>query len=407
MRDMMCDAMLEHELKKRGCMVWNRPFLKEDFASICIIKPDIVVLPEVRVEYSKLMAEQFKSWGGKVVIRMCEMGVTKKAIPLITDEYREAIYGHFDTNNIVDLVLAFGEPQKELYCKYSGVSENKVVAIGAMPFDPYSTKLPPNPPRKKPVIMFATGFSYADRNAQYALPEGKSGQMLHREKVNACRVNRAKWLHVIPALHSIYGCEYDFVIRPHAGERSPCYTELLGNYASLSKHTNGITALDYCDILVHAGSTMGIEAHITNKPGICMHPVSQDPVVTKLHPSGDTIDGFKKAMDSLTLGKSNANKRYANELLSYYAPVDGKSFVRAAEAISNIETSPTDIPHSWPEFKVPKFLDDPDIVTEAGTWFCAACKKSYYVTNMSREMVKCPYCGIANVRTATIPGKPK
>jgi surface carbohydrate biosynthesis protein len=403
MRDMMFDSMLENDLRVKGNMVWNRPFLKNDFEAICTIKPDVIVLPEIRVEYSLTMAKQFKAWGGKVIVRMCEMGVTQKALPEITQEYREAIYGHFETDSIVDRVILFGEAQKALYCKYSGVSDEKVVAVGAMPFDPYFTPLPPRHERNKPVMLFATGFSYADRNTEYALPEGRVGQKLHVDKVQACRVNRAKWLQAIPALHSIYGRDYRFIVRPHAGEKQECYKEILKHCATVSTSGTGILTLHESDILIHAGSTMGIEAHITNKPGICMNPVSQDPVVKRLHPDGSTVEGFVEAMSKITLGKSNANPQAAEELSTYYAPIDGKAHLRAAEAIDAVEIQPTKIPDEWPKMKEALYTDDSDIIIACAQWHCAGCKNVYWVKDMNREMVKCPYCGIANVRLAKIP----
>ena len=399
-RDSMCDSMLEQVLSAtKGNVVWSRNFLDDDFDAICKIKPDIIILPEIRVEYSQIMATQFKEWGGKVVVKMCEMGVTKDAISDITEEYRDAIYGNIDAKDIVDLVLAFSEPQKKLYCQYSGMPKEKVLAIGAMQFDPYFTNLPEVPKKQKPRILFATGFSYADRNPEYALPEGKAGQKLHVQKVMACRMQRANWLKTIPLLHTMYGDAYDFALRPHAGERRDSYDEMLKPYVTISDIPTGILDLHASDILVHAGSTMGIEAHITDTPGICMFPVSQDPVVTTLHPRGDTLEDFAKIMSSIELGKSNVDKRMSKKLKSYYEPLDGKAHIRAAEAISAIEVGPTKIPKKWPEFSHPRFLDDPDVIPASGQWFCSGCKKTYVVRGIRREMVKCPYCGIANVRT--------
>ena len=47
----MCDSMLEQVLlSTEGNVVWNRNFLDDDFDAICKIKPDIIILPEIRFE---------------------------------------------------------------------------------------------------------------------------------------------------------------------------------------------------------------------------------------------------------------------------------------------------------------------------------------------------------------------
>jgi surface carbohydrate biosynthesis protein len=398
-RDKMFDTLLKCELEKKDNLVWLHSFLSNDTSAICTIKPDIIVLPEMRVEYSANMALWFKKWGGKVVVRTCELGVTEEAVEKISDEYKAAIYGHLDTDALIDRVLVFGEKQKAMMSRYGKVKEDKLYAVGGMPFEQYFTDLPEVQSKKKPIMLFCTGFPYADRNECYSIPEAPVNSPLHKQKVLESRILRSKWIQIISQIAHVYSDRYEIVVRPHGGELHEPYKEIIGNAVNVSTKTVAAVQLHNCDIVVHAGSTMGFEAHLENKPGVCMFPMSEDPVVTGLHPIAGTLEEFVNIIESLDTSKSNADPDKAKLLHEYYGPVDGKSAERAAEVICGIETTPTSIPEKWPEIKTPQFLNDPDVVTEMTTWHCAGCFNNYFVLNLTREMVKCPYCGIGNVRT--------
>jgi surface carbohydrate biosynthesis protein len=394
----MFDTLFANELEKRGNVAWVRSFLDGDTDSICAIKPDILVIPEMRVEYSAQIAENFKKWGGKVVVRTCEMGVTSEAIDIISDEYRTAIYGHLETDHLIDCQLAFGPSQKRMMIRHGKVQASKIKPVGAMPFEQYFTKMPAIEGKKKPIMLLCTGFPYADRNNCYAIPESPFGSPLHAQKVKESRIGRSKWLNLIPSIYHVYHDQYDLIVRPHGGERHDSYKELLGGMVTVSTKSSAAISLHNADIIVHAGSTMGIEAHITNKPGISVSPMSEDPVLTALHPDGSTIESFVAAMESLELGKSNADPKIVTKLYRYFGTPDGKSSVRAAAIVDKIKVGQTRIPDKWPEIKEPRYVTDTDVVVACGQWYCAGCKHTYWVKDMSREMVKCPYCGIANVR---------
>jgi surface carbohydrate biosynthesis protein len=398
-RDSGFDSMLAHELKTRGHMVWLKQFLTLDRQSICIIKPDILYVPEIRNEYTRDICNLVRQWGAQVVIKLCEFTITEESIPFISEEYKNAIFGNINFNPSCDLVLGWGKKSVELVRKYCPVSAEKVVPCGGIAFDQYFTPIPPMERKPEKSIMFATGFAYADRSPVYSVPEAKHGEAIHRQFVESDRTGRSEWIKMIRAFLADERFKDWFIyIKPHAGEKQQIYDTIFRErVAHVSPIMPAFAILETVDVLIHAGSTMGYEAHLRNKPAFNYFNNCQDRIVAAISPNHNCTSDLFNAIETVELGKSNANPEIIKNMDdNYYGPVDGKAYIRAADAIELLPPCNPNIPDAWPpmtQFRYP----DKDVLQTCHQWRCDGCNNIYYVT-AEREMVKCPYCGIANVR---------
>lgn len=393
-RDRQCDDLLAYELKRRGHLVWVRDFLANDRFAICAIKPDIVILPEIRCAYTVDLARLLRSWGVKVVVRFCEMGITDKSIPFITDEYRNAIYGNWNVSDCVDLALAWGPEMKSMLEKYSTVPVDKTVVVGAMAFDQYFKEFKGLPAKEKPVLLFATGFPYADRNEEHALPEAKSGDKLHKEFVKKCQKYRSLWLKDMAKIMDCCKDKFAFAVKCHPGERETSYRHILKDYpVTYISGWNALVALHYADVLIHSGSTMAYEAHLLNKPAFVMHPMTSDVILAGISPN---IDNFDYA--TVPAG-SNAHKEELDYLeQNCFSPNDGSSYMRAADEIEKLEVDRDAIrvPEVWPQESEAKYLSE-GVWVDIQQWTCNACGRQFF-TRSYREMAPCPWCGVSSVK---------
>lgn len=399
-RDPITDDCLSAALREKGHHVWRRNYLNADKEMVIYIKPDVIVMPEIRCEYSLDFAKQCKEWGCQIVVRPCEVGISEESIDGITEDYRKAIFGeNWPVNDHIDLMLCWGEKMKDLFVKHGGIDESKMAVVGGIAFDQFF--LPPCPDKIERTemkrVLFATGFAYADRNADYSVPEAKQGDPLHLEMVKADREGRSKWFKAIKQFWAERGDKWEIWVKPHPGEMEQVYKAVLKDTVEIAPHLPPVRGLKYVDCVVHAGSTMAYEAHLQNMPAINFGNVCQDVVVSKISPNVDTIEGLVDAIDTLDLAKSNANPEVIEQLeRDYYGTVDGKASERAADIIDALPDTKTSIPDEWPPSHEMKYKST-GVLKNVEQWHCKACEHQYFIQG-PREMVKCPFCGIANVK---------
>lgn len=396
-RDRNFDMMLAQELEPEQ-HVWLRELLKQDRQIILLLKPNVLVVPEIRNEYTLNLCKNVREWGGKVVVRMCEMGITEESLPYISDSYRKAIFGNHDINDAVDILLCWGEKQAELMQSQRGVRKEKIQIVGAPILDPVFYPLPEIKRDERPTVLFATGFPYADRNEQYSLPEANEGDPVHKELARIDKKSRAEWLKMIQAFYEKYRHRWKILVKCHTGETPAVYEAVLRDVPVDYVHNqSSVSILPIIDVVVHAGSTIALEADLLGKPCFNYQNKCQDVLLSKVSPQIDTMDELLVKFDKLELGKSNANMDVIKKLEAYVGFPDGQVHKRCASIISSIPYQDNSIPNSWPadgEFHT----KDSDLIPFCENWKCDACGKIYFVTNRHREMVKCPYCGIANVK---------
>jgi len=398
-RDPVTDDCLSACLRKKGHFVFRRGFLEDDKNMILCIKPNIVIVPEIRCEYTRDFAAQCKAWGIQVVVRPCEVGISAESMATISDEYRKAIFGNWPVNELIDLMLCWGPKMKTLFSMYGGIEEHKMEAVGGLAFDQFFLPPPPEtiPRTEKKRVLFATGFAYADRNPQYAIPEARPEDRLHAEMVRIDSAARARWLTAIKQFWAQRGNDWEIWVKPHPGEKEEVYRAVLKDIVTYCPPLPAVRALRYVDAVVHAGSTMAFEAHLLQKPAFCFDNICQDIIVSKISPQVETVEELIKNLDGLDPTRSNANPEIIDLLQrDYYGTCDGKASQRAAEAIDALPENHPQVPDQWPPFTGMRYKTD-CILINVERWQCRACQTIYHVQG-PREMVKCPCCGIANVK---------
>ena len=78
-RDEIPDMMLARSLTSEDVCVWKYPILGDSRNAICLVKPDIIILPEIRLEFTRDLAKLCQSWGIRVVQKRCEVGISRES----------------------------------------------------------------------------------------------------------------------------------------------------------------------------------------------------------------------------------------------------------------------------------------------------------------------------------------
>jgi len=390
-RDEIPDILLANSLTSSDVCVWKHPILAKAREAICLIKPDIVILPEVRLEFTRDLAMLCKSWGIKVVQKRCEMGISRETE--ITDELERCIFGNLDWMSCVDLDLVWGEEFASMLVEH-GVPESKIKVIGGIGFDPYFAGWANPPVRQGTRVMFATGFGYADCSPLYAAPESKPGERINIDLVKADRENRCIFQDMMAKVIKKFP-DYTYGVRQHPGEVFHAYGEVFKEKIICLESIVTPMAVSWADVIIHTGSTMAYEAHLLNKPTINFRNTSLDKVVGKIGPIVNTSEEVIDLLGGLEFEKSNADPAVIKDLERYYGVVDGKAGKRAAEAILNLEINQTNIPNEWPKDTL-KYITK-GVYANLVEWKCAACNNVFWVQKL-RAQVKCPYCGIGCVQ---------
>jgi len=397
-RDEIVDQLLVNALSQvNNVAVWKYPILVNPRMAICLLKPDIVVIPEVRIEFTRDMCKYLKEWGVTVVQRRCEMGVSAETE--MTDELERCLFGNVDWMNHVDIDLVWGKKFADMLVKHK-VPRKKIRLIGGIGFDPYFVEMPQEPRGKKKRVLFAGGFGYADKSALYAVPESKPGEKINAVLVKSDRENRIIFSQLIAAFIKRFP-DWEVGIRGHPGEKYQFYSDIFGDKVKSIEMCVAPVAVNWADLIIHPGSTLAYEAHLMKKPTLNFRNTNLDAVVGKIAPTFQDIDKLLDAVDKVTLNKSNADLKIIKQLNKYYGKVDGKAYQRAAEIILNLPTTKTNIPNSWPKDE-PKYKTM-GVYVNLQYWQCNSCANTFW-SEPGRNSTKCPWCGIGCSIIRYMPG---
>lgn len=394
MRDEMVDVAICAYLEMRGNLAWRKSLTQFAKENILSIQPDIVVIPEIRLEATRDMVKQLKEWGVTVVQKRCEMGITD--INTISKDVEDCIFGRLEYTDYIDLDLCWGPKFRDMLIEH-GSDPNKTYAVGAMGLDPYFNFRGESPKRPQKQVIFAGGFGYADMSADYAIPEAATGSDIHWKLVKADRENRCKFMELMGAFIERFK-DWKVLFRPHPGENPQTYINAFGD--KIIQATNKFAPMvlkEDCDLLIHTGSTMGLEAHLFGIPSLNFRNTSLDRLLGELAPKFDDIDSLLDAVEHTELGKSNADVGIVEELVQYFGEMDGRACYRAAELIDSLEVGYPKYPSAWPRsgWKYPSKGIYPNVYK----WRCPFCMNDYYDINTQRNQSKCPYCGIMCIKT--------
>jgi surface carbohydrate biosynthesis protein len=410
-RDDVVDTMLTQELKNMGHMVWKGSILVAARENILTLKPDVVILPEIRCRYTAAMVNNLTSWGVQTVIKRCEAGANWTMYNAMPECDRITLFGQYDYDATLELVWG-DEFAKILKDKHG---KQNVKTIGAIVFDPYFLPRPPIPKATdKKTMLWATGFVYADRHSDYCAPEVDMGDYRHNKWWRQCRDGRAKYIDAIKELQKEMGDEWYFFIRLKCGESPVEYQQRLGDTVILTPGEPVVASLMRTDLVIHAGSTMAYEAHMMDIPTLSYYgyPVigyegkSSEYLPLHIAPKTQSLDQLKKMIKSVKLGKSNANLDIIKQLdKEYYGQVDGKAHKRAAEAINELPPCNPQIPDQWPETPLGTWPIGHDVWPQAEQWVCNACHKPFWA-KPGHDMRPCPWCGVSLVKLM-VKGQPQ
>jgi hypothetical protein len=395
-RDWHVDQILATHLAQMGFDVRMTNLLPRPREHVLYFKPDIVVGPEARCRFTINFYKNCKDWGIWTVVRRCEGGTARGAWDVMEQAEKDTVIGAWEYD--VDLEMVWSDKFKELITTHGYLSPHRYQAIGAVPFDPYFQ--PPHiaRPSERRNLLVATGWSHADTNPEYNVPEAPAGSPIHADAYNRHRKGRDATLKMLLRLHRVLAPMWNITVRLKVGEIPTEYQQALGDKVQFqSPMVMAREALANADFLVHHGSTMGLEAHLSGIPGqsFCgLYNQTTGYLYPHVHPDTEDIDELIDRIKNTPRGKSNANLESVAELeREFYGKIDGKAMERAAGLIAGLPNKETRIPDAWPAENAD--YSSPGVYKQTITWICEACQRQISVVDPKTTMILCPFCGIS------------
>jgi len=409
-RDWLIDTMIADAVKAKGHSACVRKFLADDRTAVIHEKPDVVVIPVVRCEYTRDLATRLKSWGVKVIARRSEAGVSRTQYERLSPTWKLDHIGRYDYKDLIDLELIWSRQFADILVEEGKVREKQVRVIGGITLDPYfkwdlvshSAKVWTQTkdewleskgfdPEKK-TLYFVTGFVHAER-PEYTLPEAPLNDPIHQELHERDKKIRSDWLEAIDCL-SRFG-QYNILVRPHGGEDIGVYWGL-DHGVCVSTDGSAGEGLYYSDCMIHSGSTMAVEAHLLRKPAFRFGNTAQDDLIGSISPDVKDVSALYEAIAGAPFGRSNASIQSFEDLeKNFYGPIDGRAHERCAEAICEFEAQQKTIPSVWPVEELQDYTSEGVIKINPAVpvVYCRACQKgSQNLTGQSSW--RCPHCSI-------------
>ena len=400
-RDKVVDEYIAEHLRQYGHKVHVHNYAKSGFQSVIYAKPDVVISPFPGAEFKLELLKRCKEWGCEVIIRRGEAGVSKATFEKMNDEQRTIILGSWDYSPYVDLELVWGGEFADILAKKGHISKDRLRPCGAFAFDAYFRRENERNRNHKKTALFATAWSTADSQKEYCecgLPEDSS---YHEVIYEAHRAGRDLWIQTIRDLVRRLGHTWQFRLKVRPGEQVVEYCEKLGDVVTiLPQARSSVQALRDTDLLIHAGSTMAIEAHLMKIPALNFHNANPDPVLAQISPRVETYEELEYHFKTVNLDISNINDDVLKELTHtlYNGEIDGKACMRAAEYIQEHlvvgKSIKTNIPDEWPrEVRFPSKGVHSKARQSSLMWVCPICKMTYYTSKNRKQRVTCLYCG--------------
>lgn len=410
-RDWNIDQLITNELCKRGHKAVLRKYTQDGRIAVVVEKPDVCIVPVVRCEYTRDFVTRLKQWGVKVIARRSEAGVSKTQYNKLPRALQLDQIGRYEYKDLVDMELVWSQEFADILIAEGKIRPEQVRVIGGISTDIYfqndiveqmmglrETKKEDFFKQQgfdlnKKLLLFCTGFVHADLNG-YSLPEAPVGDPIHRYLQDRDIGYRKNWVWSITKLAETN--KYNIMLRLHHGECVSKYN--VPNSVVVSNEGNAADVLLNCDCLIHAGSTMAVEAHLLNKPAFNFGNTAQDELIRDVSPAVETTENLFNALDSMAWGKSNALIESVEDLKKhFYGEIDGNAHKRVVDAVCefNIQSSVHTIPEKWPEDELKDYSSDGVVkVKDSAIINCPACKKPFQNLTKNKR-VPCPHCGLA------------
>jgi len=411
-RDNLIDISIGEELEKLGHTVWVRPYVAMGRPAVLGLKPNIVVLPEARCEYTIDFCEVLKKMGIKIVIRRCEPMYALQDKKTYTKDELDLICSCFPYKDLIDLEIVWQKDSiKELI--NGGYNEkDKLVAAGGFAFGLYHNKKLLNDlycrheftkryqiDIKKKNMLIATAWDYADRNRDYSVPEAPDGHETHHTYYDRCQIGRKAYIELIRRLVETYSNEWNIMVKVHPAEHPWQYQRMFGKRVPVIQTDAAIEVLRCCDLLIHAGSTMALEMHLLNKPSLHFMNYIDGKTLNTMTPECKTIDEVIEKVKTTELNKSNIDKKAMQKCVkTFFGSMDADVYKRTAEAIDKVKPNEQiKIPMIWPKPLREYITEGVSKTPKQEVWRCGTCEKNCFV-DVGKKVVKCPNCALALIK---------
>lgn len=421
-RDAPTDAIIATHLRnmgaevREGIMYPNKVdirmtnFLPSPREHVLFYKPDIVIGPEARCQFTIDFYQRCKEWGILTIARRTEGGCPRSAWNVMDEPEKKTVIGSWEYD--VDLEIVWSEDFAELLAENGYIPRDRIFAAGGVTFD--QNFIPPFRAKQETRrnLVFCTNWGHADRNPTYNVPEAAPGSPIHADAYNRHRQGRLDWIELIKKARIKLGPMWQFFLSLKVGEWPTEYQQKLGGLVNILAPTTTKQLMLNSDLIIQTGSTLALHAHYNNLPTLSYKGLSNQTKGYKyphVAPNYDDPDELIAAILKVKLNQSNANLEAIDELKKeLYGVIDGHACKRAAEKILSLPERPTNVPDIWPQEI--KEYPHPGVSKFVVTWICESCKRPQYVLDPNIDMISCVHCGVglarrqANLPQANIQG---
>jgi surface carbohydrate biosynthesis protein len=412
-RDRVIDDNIKTELVKRGHEVIVSPCVRGGRQAFVDVQPDIVVLPPIKNPNARDTAEYAKFCSCGVISRHTEASCDWTDYKAMSQMEKQEIMG--PVPYAVDTEIVWG-PDEEDIMNRRGLPW-KVNSVGSFATDIYFKEnwksqfkgrelflqqfgLDPS----KKTMLWATCWGFADT--------GPDLRVDHMEEYKGERQGRDTWMGAMNFLCAKYCSTWNILARIHPSEEMDEYKQKLDPRIKVYKESSAPEALANCDLLIHAGSTMAIEAHFAGVPAIQFCDIHQlyakswftrKSPMSCVSPTVRNPDELDKMIQTVELGKSNADPKALEELeRGRFGKMDGKASERAADIIEKVQGKfKLRWPRAWRNYdsegakkQVEEFIEQKG---------CSHCGEMFWMKKGQQGEIACPWCGIRLIFT----GKPQ
>jgi len=388
-RDEVVDNLIKEELELLGNKVKVVPCLRQGRDAILSYKPNVVVFPPIRNPYSRDLAETCRDFGIGIVSRHTEASCDWKDFKEGDEATKQNILGRWRYD--IDKELVWGDDEAQILERRK--SGFPAIAVGAFGLDIYKQKGFRSKFTSKKDFCKKWGFDPKKKILTISSPWGfcdSAPDLSIDEMVNVQKEveGRNKYLAMIGGLKQRLGC--NILVTLHPGVLVEPYKQALAQMKiPLDTESTATDILVNTDILVHSGSTMGMEMHCMNKPAFqycdvnekysCGWWIKSGSALSRVSPMFEDLNELATAITKAD--KSNADKKAIKELeTGRYGKMDGNAFKRAAKEINGVKGK---FKYCWPRAHLDYdtlnvVKDQTKILTEG---FCGICKRKFSMVN--------------------------
>lgn len=372
-RDLFIDLIVRYWLENLGYEVTMRSLEEMPQNSILELLPDVIIWGAKTTGWQMRLARFAADRNILSIVRREEATASYKTWEGMTTTEKAWELGQWDYSPLVDLELFSGEEFADIIATQGHMPSDSCKAVGSTFMDPYfipnlesvlpgkeefCKKLGLSPGKK--IMLLASRWTYADRDPKFAVPEAvsKKGQRADsvpevKRRIIEYKEGRRKWLEGIKRLYKKRSNDWSFVFKVHPGEKSIAYQKYFQEndmHIPIILEGYMVELLNYVDLLVHAGSTTGLEAHFKNIPSISFCDPDPDKFpVAKLAPITSTFDELDSLISNIYLGQSNADKEVVALVeREFYGKIDGNACKRAALLIDQLLSHADTCPFRYP-----------------------------------------------------------